>query len=97
MIGMNRLHAYRMGITSEYAQVIDSFLSTYGYKLNKFNVHNITGRTNWNYVKTIDFNINGYIPQKDCVEIKNMFNAGVTFWHNPSTFLDYSQSNNIVN
>ena len=96
MVGMNRLHAYRMGITSEYAQVIDSFLSTYGYKVNSVKVPNITGRLNWNYVKTIDCNIHGYIPQKDCIEIKNMFNAGVTFWHDPSKFLDYSQPNTIV-
>ena len=25
--------------------------------------------------------------------IKDMFNNGVTFWHKPSTFLDYSQNN----
>ena len=96
MIGMNRLHAYRMGITSEYARIIDNFFNLYGYKVNIVKIPNVTGRTNWNYVKTIDCNIHGYIPQKDCLEIKNMFNAGVTFWHNPSTFLDYSQSNTIV-
>jgi hypothetical protein len=96
MLGMNRLHAYRMGITSEYAKIIDDYFSAYGYKVNTIKVPNITGRTNWNYVKTIECNIHGFIPQKDCIEIKNMFNAGVTFWHNPSHFLDYSQSNTIV-
>ena len=29
-------------------------------------------------------------------KIKDIFDNGITFWHNPSTFLDYSQSNNIV-
>ena len=96
MLGMNRLHAYRMGITSEYAKIIDDYFSAYGYKVNTIKVPNITGRTNWNYVKTIECNIHGFIPQKDCIEIKNMFNAGVTFWHDPSHFLDYSQSNTIV-
>ena len=28
--------------------------------------------------------------------IKNMFDNGVTFWHNPNTFLDYSQNNDII-
>ena len=86
-----------MSIKAENARVIDEYFSTFGYKVARVKVPNVTGRTNWNYVKTIDANIHAYIPQKDCVEIKNMFNAGVTFWHNPSTFLDYSQSNNIVN
>lgn len=87
---------YTMSIKKEYAEIIDNYFSMFGYKVNSVKIPNITGRTNWNYVKTIDCNIHGYIPQKDCIEIKNMFNAGVTFWHNPTTFLDYSQSNTIV-
>lgn len=93
---MNKVVAYKMNIRSEFAQVIDEYFSCYGYKVCRVKLPNITGRTNWNFVKTIDCNIHGFIPQKDCIEIKNMFNAGVTFWHNPSTFLDYSQSNTIV-
>ena len=87
---------YFMTIKAEYAQIIDEYLSMFGYKVNRTKIPNITGRLNWNYVKTIECNIHGYIPQKDCIEIKNMFNAGVTFWHNPSNFLDYSQPNTIV-
>lgn len=94
--GLLKFSFYKMSIKAENARVIDEFFSTYGYKVARVKVPNITGRTNWNYVKTIDCNIHGYIPQKDCIEIKNMFNAGVTFWHNPSKFLDYSQSNTIV-
>ena len=67
-----------------------------GYKVNSLKIPNITGRTNWNYVKTIDCNITGEIPQEDLQELKDMFDNGVTFWHNSATFLDYSQSNNIV-
>ena len=87
---------YFMTIKSEYAKIIDDFFSMFGYKVNTLKLPNINGRSNWNYVKTISCNIHGYIPQADCIEIKNMFNAGVTFWHDPSTFLDYSQSNTIV-
>ena len=68
----------------------------YGYKVNDVKTPNITGRTNWNYVKTIGCNIVGDVPQDDMQKIKDIFNNGVTLWHNPSTFLDYSQSNNIV-
>ena len=91
-----RLHAYRMGITQEYARMIDNYFNMYGYKVNTLKVPNITGRTNWNYVKTIGANIEGDIPEDHLNEIKNIFNNGVTLWHNTSTYLDYSQSNNIA-
>ena len=88
--------AYQMSIKEEYARIIDGYFSMYGYQVNSLKVPNITGRTNWNYVKTVGCNIIGNIPQQDIIKIKDMFNNGVTLWHNPSTFLDYSQSNNIV-
>lgn len=89
-------YSYIMTIKSEYAKICDDFMSMYGYKVNSVKLPNITGRTNWNYVKTIGCNIIGDIPQGDLMKIKSMFNNGVTLWHNPSTFLDYSQSNTIV-
>lgn len=87
---------YRMSLRNEYAKIIDDYFSAYGYKVNEYKIPNLTGRTNWNYVKTIGCNILGNIPQEDINKIKEIFNNGVTLWHNPSTFLDYSQSNNIV-
>lgn len=88
--------AYKMSIKEEYARIIDNYFDMYGYKVNTVKVPNITGRTNWNYVKTIGANIQGDIPEDDLNEIKTMFNNGVTLWHNASTYLDYSQSNTIV-
>lgn len=92
----NNFHFYYMSIKSEQAKIIDDFFSMFGYKTNRVKVPNITGRTNWNYVKTIDSIIIGDIPQEDLQEIKNMFDDGITLWHNASTFLDYSQTNTIV-
>ena len=85
-----------MRAKNEYLKIIDDYFSAYGYKVNQVKIPNITGRTNWNYVKTINANILGDIPQEDIEEIKNMFNSGITLWHNSSTFLDYSQTNSIV-
>lgn len=87
---------YKMSVKYEYAKRIDDFLSMFGYKVNSVKLPNIYGRTNWNYVKTVGCNIVGDIPQGDLMKIKNMFNNGVTLWHNPNTFLDYSQSNTIT-
>ena len=87
---------YPTCIRSEYARVIDEFMSMFGYKVNRLKTPNITGRRNWNYIKAIDINIEAYIPQEDLQSIKDMFNNGVTLWHNASTFLDYSQNNDII-
>ena len=92
----NSISCYHMSIRKEVAQRIDSFFQMYGYKTNQVKTPNITGRANWNYVKTIGCYILADIPQEDLQEIKNMFDNGLTIWHNPSTFRDYSQSNAIV-
>lgn len=85
-----------MSVRSEIAKVIDGFFSMYGYKTNSVKVPNVTGRANWNYVKTVGCYIGGDIPQEDMNEIKAMFDSGITIWHNPNTFLDYSQNNGII-
>ena len=86
----------RMSVRAEYARIIDEFFSMFGYKINRVKTPNITGRLNWNYVKTIGCYIRADIPQEDLLEIQSMFDKGVTFWHNASTFGDYSQNNGIV-
>lgn len=86
----------RMSIKEEYARIIDNFFSMYGYKVNVVKTPNITGRSNWNYVKLINPNIEGYIPQEDLSEIKDLFSNGITLWHTTSHFLDYSQNNSII-
>lgn len=83
-------------VREEMAKIIDNYFSMFGYKVNDVKIPNITGRTNWNYVKTIDCNFDGNIPQTDLNIIKSMFNNGVTLWHSPSNIYDYSLSNNIV-
>lgn len=92
----NTFEAHHFRIKEEYARIIDGYFDTYGYKVNAFKVPNIHTRRNWNYIKTIDINITGDIPSDDLEKIKELFNNGITFWHNPSTFLDYSQSNSII-
>lgn len=88
--------AYQMSIKQEYARIIDGYFNMFGYKVNTVKLPNITGRTYWNYVKTIGCNIIGDIPQEDLQKIKDMFNNGVTMWHSTTHFLDYSQNNTIV-
>ena len=92
----NTFHFYKMSIKKHFATIIDNYFSMYGYQINNLKVPNLTGRRNWNFVKTIGCNIIAHIPQQDLQEIKLMFDSGITLWHNSSTFLDYSQNNDII-
>ena len=83
----------RYSIKREFAERIDQFFDMYGYTVNELKNININSRPNWNYIKTQGANILGNIPQYDLQTIKEMFDNGITFWHNPVTFLDYSQNN----
>ena len=85
-----------MRAKTEFLQVIDNYFSMFGYKINTVKSPNITGRNNWNYVKTTNANFTGNIPQSDILQINNMFNNGVTLWHNPNNMYNYSSNNSIV-
>lgn len=87
---------YKMTIRNEYARIVDDYFTMYGYKVNRLKVPATHSRSNWNFVKTIGCNLIGDLPQDDLEEIKSIFDNGVTLWHNPNTFLDYSQSNTIL-
>ena len=85
-----------MCIKPEYSAIVDNWFSMFGYKVNEVKIPNITGRRNWNYVNTVGCYIEADIPQEDLAEIKTMFDKGITLWHNPATFADYSQNNDII-
>ena len=93
-LGKLEFTGYLQTIRREFAETIDNYFSMFGYKCNKVKTPNFETRSNWNYIKTIGLNITGDIPQADMQKIKDIFDNGITFWHNPSTFLDYSQNNN---
>ena len=94
--GNNTFVFHQFRIKEEYAKIIDNYFTMFGYKVNELKTPQFESRSNWNYIKTRGLNITGDIPQEDMEKIKEIFNDGLTFWHNPSTFLDYSQSNTIL-
>lgn len=97
LIGWERYYtADCMSVRAEIARTIDDYFTMFGYKVSRVKLPNITGRRNWNFVKTIGCYIDGDIPQEDMQEIKDMFDKGVTLWHNPATFADYTQNNDII-
>lgn len=85
-----------------FAARIDDYFDMFGYKTNSVKIPNINNRPNWNYIKTLGCiiqskpsttQVDNTVLQEDMQELKAMFDNGITLWHNPSTFLDYSQSN----
>lgn len=92
----NAISFYEMSVKPEYARIIDDFFTMYGYKVNRVKTPSITGRQYWNYVKTIDCNIEGDIPQDDLQVIRTMFDRGCTFWHGATNMYNYNLNNAIV-
>lgn len=80
-------------IKPEFARKIDKYFDMFGYATNELKIPNINNRPTWNYVKTLNCNINGNIPQADLAEIKEIFNAGITLWHSTSNFKNYYANN----
>ena len=94
--GKNTFHFYKMSIRNEYAKIIDDYFTMYGYKINEVKALNIHKRSNWDFIKTIQVNIEGDVPEKDLDSIRSLFDNGCTFWHTTTNFLDYSKTNSIL-
>lgn len=68
-------------ITSEYAEILTDYFEKYGYAVHLVKIPNIHTRNSWNYVRLVDPNILGNIPNMHLEEIKRIFESGVTIWH----------------
>ena len=86
---------YQMSIKKEYAQIIDEYLSMFGYKVSRVKIPLANHRKSYWYTKTIDVNIDGAIPNKELQEIKDCYNRGVTFWRSSVVVGDYTADNSI--
>lgn len=87
----------KKSIRSEFARIIDNYFQMFGYKVNVVKTPQFNSRTYWNYIKTIDANMDGNIPQEDLQIIRSIFNNGITFWHNNDTNMyNYNLNNSIV-
>ena len=91
--GSAGIFAVCKSLKTEYNAVVDQYFDFYGYNVSTVKVPQFNSRPAWNYIETREINIDGGIPQDDMQEIKSIFNRGLTVWHNPSHFLDYTQSN----
>lgn len=87
------IFAQKIEAKTEYITMIDDFFTHYGYLVNETKTPTFHKRPNFDYIKTRDVNIVGDIPQEDIEELENIFNNGVTVWHNANTYGDYDVNN----
>lgn len=96
MAGSGGIWLIRYAPKPEEFKKIDNFFSMFGYSINQIKTPYFKNRSNWDYIKTINADISAPIPENDIKIIKGIFNNGVTVWHKPQYFGDYSQLNTIV-
>lgn len=95
--GAFNIWAYRGHVSGEVAKMIDNYFSMFGYKCNMVKVPNRTGRTLWNYVKTVSCVIekkqNGLVNAAAISQMEAIYDNGITFWHNPAEVGNYTETN----
>ena len=94
----NYFALHHMRVKTEYLKIIDDYFTRFGYKINKLEMPNITGRRNWNYVEIGSSEEIGYgeVPSKFMDIINNACRRGVTIWHNHANVGNYNLDNAII-
>lgn len=87
---------YQLRIREQYAKVIDEYFDRFGYKVNRLKIPEVDSRLYWNYIKTVEANITGYMPQKALNTLRKCLNRGITIWHDPESMYDYTKYNAIA-
>lgn len=93
--GMNRFNYvfYRCQINAQVARSVDDYFSMYGYAINRVMVPNITSRPYWNYLKTRHCTLTGSVPADDMRKLCQIFDNGITFWHDGNNVGNYNLDN----
>lgn len=94
--GNSKVEIYEYGLLPNIENRIKAYFKRYGYKVNRYGVPLLRSRKYWNFVKTSHAEINApKIPMRHLLEIKEIFNSGITLWHveDGATIKDYSMSN----
>lgn len=79
-------------ISDEYIRVLEDFFKKFGYAYNRVEIPNLHTRKSWDYIRTVDCNINANINNESLEKIKTIFDNGVTIWH--TTDVDNYSLNN---
>jgi len=92
-LGMFDFLFQHMTIQYQFAERIDKFFEMYGYKVNILKTPELRTRTYWNYIQTAGINLYGSIPEDDKLELKALFDNGITIWHDTDNYGNYGLDN----
>ena len=85
-------------ITLAQAKLIDNYFTHYGYQVSKFDAYpQWRSRQNVNYIKTSGCQVYGTIPTIYQNQLATMINNGLTVFHGPANYDNFSLNNPIVN
>lgn len=93
LAGTYGFYGYIRYPTRDVAVSIDNYFTMFGYKIRQLKVPSIDNRTRFTYVKTLNMDVEGFIPTDDRDAINNIFNAGIRFWKDKTNFCDYTITN----
>lgn len=71
-----------LSVRREFAIIIDNYWTKYGYPCHELRQMNFTSRPSFNFIKTLGCTARGNIPVWARTKIQDIFNSGVTLWHN---------------
>lgn len=91
----NKLYYQIRTIKPYYAEKLQAYWKRYGYKENAFRLPNLKTRRYWNYIKCVQANIFGNIPQDDLLSIRDIYMQGITIWHDDDIG-NYSRDNEYI-
>ena len=91
----NKIMYYKMSVDDRTRSLLAHFWHLYGYSCKQVKIPDLRSRYYYNFIKTVGCNITGNIDYEDLTRMKEIFDNGVTIWHNRDGVvpLDYSFDN----
>lgn len=71
---------YNATCRKEFAEIVDSYFTAFGYPINRIQKPNMKARTFYTYVKTRGCFIFGELPSDSASNMQAIFDNGITFW-----------------
>lgn len=85
-----------MSLCAQDAKIVDDYFSMFGYAIHAIKTPQIRTRPHWNYIKTIGLNMAAQNVPADYVrKIKEIHNAGVTYWKVHDEIGNYNLNNQV--
>lgn len=78
---INGVYVMLKTIKPEYRERLTNYFKMFGYRVNSLEVPKLRYRESYNYIKTVNVNIVGNIPEMYLEAIKGIFDRGLTIWH----------------